>query len=125
MQTVNVISRDILIKVLKKLLTGKDIEPQYIEELADYVLTFFGFGDSIIDNILTPPDRDIFYMLEELGILRTDMEEIILVKGKNWRIHYWEYRKDKIIDYLTPEKKKATPSLSELYDKFFATHGDI
>lgn len=122
MQTINVVSRDILNKVLKKLLAGKEIEPQYIEELADYVLTFFGFGDSIIDNILTPPDRDIFYMLEEMGILRTDMEEIILVKGKNWRIHYWEYRKDKIIEYLIPEKKKSIPSLSDLYEKFFATH---
>lgn len=125
MQTINVVSRDILIKVLKKLLIGKEIEPQYIEELADYVLTFFGFGDSIIDNILTPPDRDIFYMLEELGILRTDMEEIILVKGKNWRIHYWEYRKDKIIDFLIPEKKKSSISLSELYDKFFESHEGI
>ena len=32
------------------------------QNMAYHVLNFFGFGDRIVDNILEPEDRDIFYM---------------------------------------------------------------
>ena len=68
-------------------------------ELAHHVLNFFGYSDRIIDNILEPEDRDAFYMLEDAGILTTEREETTLYDGREWRIHYWLFKRDKI-EYL-------------------------
>ena len=68
-------------------------------ELAHHVLNFFGYSDRIIDNILEPEDRDAFYMLEDAGILTTEREETTLYDGREWRIHYWLFKRDRI-DYL-------------------------
>ena len=56
----------------------------------------FGYSDRIIDNILEPEDRDAFYMLEDTGILTTEREETTLYDGREWRIHYWLFKRDKI-----------------------------
>src|SRR3972149_676591 len=60
--------------------------------LADYLISFFGFDSEVIDNRLDMDDRDVFYMLEEAGILSTRQEEVHIKKGKLWRIHYWILR---------------------------------
>ena len=67
-----------------------------LRTLADYVLSFFGFQQEVIDNNLDVSDRDVFYMLEEEGLLSTRQEEIHIRKGKLWRIHYWVLRMDRI-----------------------------
>jgi len=67
-----------------------------LKTLADYVLSFFGFQQEVIDNNLDVSDRDVFYMLEEEGLLSTRQEEIHIRKGKLWRIHYWVLRMDRI-----------------------------
>ena len=41
-------------------------------------------------------DRDVFYMIEEAGLLGTRQEEIHIKKGKLWRIHYWVLRTARI-----------------------------
>ena len=64
--------------------------------LAHHVLNFIGYSDRIIDNILEPEDHDAFYMLEDAGILTTEREETTLYDGREWRIHYWLFRRDKI-----------------------------
>lgn len=65
-------------------------------EMADHILNFFGFGERIIDNMLRTDDRDIFYMLEDLGILKTEREETTLYDGREWRINYWTMKKNYI-----------------------------
>ena len=64
--------------------------------LADYLISFFGFDSEVIDNRLDMDDRDVFYMLEEGGLLGTRQEEIHIKKGKLWRIHYWILRTNRI-----------------------------
>ncbi|AGB04558.1 hypothetical protein AciM339_0677 [Aciduliprofundum sp. MAR08-339] len=115
----DIVTYEILYTVLKKLLGGK-MEEEDIKDLAEYVVNFFGYGDRIIDNMLTPADRDVFYYLEELEIVKPMEEEITISKGKLWRIHYWVYRKDKIEEVLNskPQKKKEE-SPEELYKRLF------
>jgi hypothetical protein len=67
------------------------------EKLAEWILSFFGYTDEVIDNKLTSEDRDVFYWLEEEGFLTTTQEEVHLKKGKLWRIHYWILKKDQIL----------------------------
>ena len=120
-----VVTYEILLDVLKKLLGGK-MEERDIEQLAEYVVNFFGYGDRIIDNMLTQADRDVFYYLEELGIVKPMEEEITISKGRLWRIHYWIYRKDKIEEILNREVEEENREISpeDLYEKLFEEMGE-
>ena len=89
------VTYEVLFRALKKAIGGHMSEEE-IKDLSYYVLNFFGFEGAVLDNILTPRDRDVFYMLEEAGILGTIQEEVIIRRGKLWRIHYWVLRKDNI-----------------------------
>src|SRR5512136_1621670 len=82
---------------LKTTVGRKGMSDQEIKNLADYLMSFFGYTDEVIDNRLTSEDRDVFYMLEEEGLLTSTQEEVLLKKGKLWRIHYWILKKDQII----------------------------
>ncbi len=81
----------------------EDMESEAARQMANHVLNFFGFNDTIIDNILEPEDRDAFYMLEDLGLLQTEREETTLYDGREWRIHYWMFKKDKIYRLVSDE----------------------
>ncbi len=82
-------------------------------ELAHHVLNFFGYSDRIIDNILEPEDRDAFYMLEDAGILTTEREETTLYDGREWRIHYWLFRRDKIAYLMANARTKRSDTVEE------------
>ena len=66
---------------------------------AGFVLDIFGFDDRVIDNVLDPEDRQLFYILEEEGMLATEREETTLYDGREWRTHYWQIRKETILRY--------------------------
>ena len=88
---------------------GIGLESDMHEEatrMAQHMLNFFGYNDRIIDNILQPEDRDIFYLLEDTGLLATETEETTLFDGREWRINYWRFRKDRIMDLLKEKKKE-------------------
>lgn len=90
----------------------RPMKDEEAKRLAQHVLNFFGYQERIIDNMLEPEDRDAFYMLEDSGILMTSGEETTLYDGREWRIHYWLLRKDRIEELLrstteeTPQKVK-------------------
>ena len=99
-------------------------------ELAHHVLNFFGYSDRIIDNILEPEDRDAFYMLEDAGILTTEREETTLYDGREWRIHYWLFKRDKIevlmsnIKNDVEEDKNEDNPYADLPDDIWCRGGD-
>lgn len=98
----DVVSRYVLAKAIQSSFNQKNedgaLECDVAEEMAEHVLNFFGFGERIIDNMLKTDDRDIFYMLEDLGILKTEREETTLYDGREWRINYWTLKKKFISD---------------------------
>ena len=83
------------------------LEHEEAFDLAQHVLNFFGYSNRIIDNVLEPEDRDAFYMLEDSGVLTTEREEITLYDGREWRIHYWLFRNDRIEELIRNEKPVA------------------
>src|SRR3972149_2787816 len=85
--------------------------------LADYLISFFGFDSEVIDNRLDMDDRDVFYMLEEAGLLSTRQEEIHIKKGKLWRIHYWILRVDRIKSLAKKGGKDVHPDAFGVYDE--------
>jgi len=74
------------------------------KQMAQHILNFFGYSERIIDNVLEPEDRDAFYMLEDTGILTTEREETTLYDGREWRIHYWLFRKERIQELIDGER---------------------
>jgi len=79
---------------------------------AGFVLDIFGFDDRVIDNVLDPEDRQLFYILEEEGMLATEREETTLYDGREWRTHYWQIRKETILKFAADV---TTPPRSMMY----------
>jgi hypothetical protein len=90
---------------------------------AGFVMDIFGFQDRVIDNILNPEDRQLFYILEEEGMLKTEREVTTIYDGREWRIHYWVIRKDMILKYAKDENKiikgvlSNKPNIGEIKDE--------
>ncbi len=86
---------------------------------AEHILNFFGYGDRIIDNMLEPEDRDTFYILEDLGLLRTEREETTLWDGREWRIHYWLLNKERILILAnrTEEETEKEEEIENIYNE--------
>jgi len=93
--------------------------------LADHVLGFFGYQNRIIDNILEPSDRNLFYQLQDMGILDTESEETKLIDGRQWRIHYWKFNEFKINKILNEEYVREEIKESNIYDDIFKTVNTI
>ncbi|MDD3398954.1 MAG: hypothetical protein PHW93_05080 [Candidatus Methanomethylophilaceae archaeon] len=111
------VSMENLILALRHTLGKKGMKDEEIVELADYVLSFFGFENEVIDNRLTAQDRDVFYMLEEEGILKTTQEQVNLKRGKLWRIHYWVLKGD-LINELASQGQPAEEHIDEMEDLY-------
>ena len=45
-------------------------------------------------------------MMEDVGILMTEREETTLYDGREWRINYWLFRKDRIQDLIDNKHSK-------------------
>ena len=113
-----------LTQAIKNSPNNEGIQEEAAYELAHHVLNFFGYSDRIIDNILEPEDRDAFYMLEDATILTTEREETTLYDGREWRIHYWLFRREKIQDLIDGliKKKDEEEERDTTYDDL---HDDI
>ena len=85
-----------LTKAIKNSIDKQGMPEEEARAMAQHVMNFFGYSERIIDNVLEPEDRDAFYMLEDAGILMTEREETTLYDGREWRIHYWMFRKERI-----------------------------
>jgi hypothetical protein len=109
-----------LTKAIKNSIDRKGMEETAARDMAKHIMNFFGYSDRIIDNVLEPEDRDAFYMLEDAGLLTTEREETTLYDGREWRIHYWLFRMDRISVLVEAEKEKdqcALPADASVYQE--------
>jgi hypothetical protein len=99
------------------------IDKEKARRVAGFIMDLFGYDDRIIDNILEPEERQLFYILEAEGLLSTGREETTLHDGRGWLTHYWKLKKNTIIRYskkclrgtkkelnIKNQKKNLTPS---------------
>ncbi len=94
---------------------------------AEHLINFFGYSDRVIDNMLEPEDRDAFYTMEDIGVLRTEREETTLFDGREWRIHYWILNISKIIslasmqsNYVDSESNQDFSVYEEIPDEYWS-----
>jgi hypothetical protein len=95
-----------LTKAIQNSVGDQGIDKTEARRMAEHMMNFFGYSDRIIDNILEPEDRDVFYMMEDSGILMTEREETTLYDGREWRINYWLFCKDRIHELTRKKGKK-------------------
>ena len=69
--------------------TRLHVEPAEAKSLAHRILNYFGYSETIIDNLVDQEDRKLFYQLHDAGLLRSSWETTLLLNGKSWRIFYW------------------------------------
>lgn len=108
-----------LTKAIKNSIDKQGMPEEEARAMAQHVMNFFGYSERIIDNVLEPEDRDAFYMLEDAGILVTEREETTLYDGREWRIHYWMFRKDRIQELISGRGRNPAGDgeLSSVYDE--------
>src|SRR3990170_792186 len=104
------------VRAALKATVGQDMSDEEIDALAEYVLSFFGYESEVIDNRLDVDDRDVFYMLEEEGLLSTRQEEVFIKKGKLWRIHYWVLRTQRVKELAHGEAVESADEAFGFYD---------
>jgi len=110
----------ILAKAIQNCVDKKGLEYDETMRMAEHVMNFFGFNERILDNILEPEDRDAFYTLEEYGLLVTEREETTLYYGREWRVHYWRLKRDRIMTlakYGESEKQRMRIEDYSVYDE--------
>ena len=103
----NVLTVDDLTSAIRNSIDREGMDAEAARDMALHVLHFFGFSDRIIDNVLEPEDRDAFYMLEDSGLLVTEREETTLYDGREWRIHFWMFRRDRIAELVRVAKART------------------
>lgn len=97
---------DDLTRAIRNSIDSSGMKDDEARAMAHHIMNFFGYSERIIDNVLEPEDRDAFYMLEDSGLLTTEREETTLYDGREWRIHYWLFRKEKILELVQASKAK-------------------
>lgn len=105
-----------LTRAIKNSIDRAGMKDEEARAMAQHVLNFFGYSERIIDNVLEPEDRDAFYMLEDSGILTTEREETTLYDGREWRIHYWMFRKERIAELVQVAKEREAIVRASVYD---------
>jgi hypothetical protein len=104
--TSSILTIENLTKAIQNSVGDQGIDKDEARRMAEHMMNFFGYSDRIIDNILEPEDRDVFYMMEDSGILITEREETTLYDGREWRINYWLFCKDRIHELTRKKLKK-------------------
>lgn len=109
---------NILADAIKNGIDGRRMEQNAAATMAEHVLHFFGFNERIIDNVLEQEDRDVFYMLEDAGLLTTEREETTLYDGREWRIHYWLFHLENIknLASMEPASEEERSEAANVYD---------
>lgn len=107
-----------LTRAIKNSIDRAGMKDDEARSIAQHVLNFFGYSERIIDNVLEPEDRDAFYLLEDSGILTTEREETTLYDGREWRIHYWMFRKDRIAELVMAARaREERERAGNVYDE--------
>jgi hypothetical protein len=85
-----------------------DDDDIHIQDMADTVIKYFQYEKKANDDDIEPDLRGIFYLLEDMDLLKMDITEKHLVDGRVWRKHFWivnENRVGKIAEYASRRNK--------------------
>lgn len=113
------------------IVTVEDLARAFVERMgmseedaaahAEHVLDIFGFEGEIIDNLLEPQDRQLFYSMESHGLVTARSDETTLANGQDWRTHSWAIRSER----LAPRGPAAFGSRAPAEPAFDTVYRDL
>ncbi len=104
----------ITLEILSKAIANSmGIKKEEAKGYANFILDIFGYNDRIIDNVLEREERQIFYHLEDVGLVKSETEFHILYDGREWRTFFWNLEKENIFLYASGMKKKVKSKRKE------------
>jgi hypothetical protein len=110
----------------KAILHRLGVNKQEARRIAGFILDIFGYEDRVIDNVLDLEDRQLFYILEEEGMMTSGREETILYNGREWLTHYWQLKRNIILKYAKNGKKRIkNDEFSKSTDMKFSNYNNI
>ena len=89
------------------------MEKEEAREYANFLLDLFGYNNRIVDNILEKEERQIFYQLEDIGLVKSETEFHVLYDGREWRAFFWNLEKENIFMYASGVKRGKKPKKRE------------
>jgi len=84
------------------------VDRKEAKRIAGFILDIFGYEDRVIDNVLDLEGRQLFYILEEEGMIISGREETTLYNGREWLTHYWQLQRKSIIRLSRNGKKRTS-----------------
>lgn len=88
---------EVLLSALRRVM-GTHIEEDALKRIAEYVLNIFGYGTYYPDYRLNQEERNLFYLLEDNGIVMTHEEKMAFPRGGSIRIGFWVLKKRRILE---------------------------
>ncbi|MCD6547460.1 MAG: hypothetical protein J7K22_02805 [Nanoarchaeota archaeon] len=92
-----IVKKEDLAKAIRVVYNNR-LAPKESEDYALFLLSFFGYGDYMLDNFLLNEDRDIFNMFADEDIVLPVYDEMEIYDGRNWRILMWQLNKQLIFN---------------------------
>lgn len=90
--------------------TRKSYDKLVADDITGPVIERFGSNEEVMDAELDKSTRDVFYMMEEKGILTTRRyDDTLPSNSTEWRTHVWIYKKGTILSILSSKKKLPFP----------------
>ncbi len=123
------VTYDVLLTALRRSF-GPKIEEEALERIAEYVLNIFGYSSYHPDYRLNQEERNMFYLLEDHGIVMTQEEKFNFPRGGTIRIGFWILRKKHIFELACPDEPVMCEELPvSVYDTLdqdiWHKHGQI
>ena len=92
-------------------LRNLELDPKDASDIADYLLSFFGYEEEIIDNMLMGYDRDVFYQMEDIGVLKTSQYSERIKEGnyagREWTLNKWVLDKSAVHNLIEKAYEKS------------------
>ena len=107
--TGNVVDVGTLTRAIMNSFNGMDGEEA--RKTAFQVLSYFGYERRCLANHLDEGDNQVFYMLEDKGLIRSMSYETLLADGRTWRTSEFELVYEKIMEAASAEKREKEADL--------------
>jgi len=123
------VTYDVLLSALRRSF-GPRIDEAALRRISEYVLNIFGYSSYHPDYRLNQEERNLFYLLEDHGIVMTQEEEFNFPRGGTIRIGFWVLKKKRIFELVGPEEpevyvENAVSVYDTLDQDIWQKHGQV
>jgi hypothetical protein len=117
------ITNDVFAKAIKNSFASVGMEIDYDDalQIAEHLLNFFGYDDTIIENYFETDDRQILYQLEDFGLIKFEISEYSVLREifstDKWKTIKVILNYSKILEMANKEQIAIEGNAEKIYEK--------